>query len=79
MPFTPGGAGVQQVFLVKVFGTSAAVAAYSVGQQVAVAVFTLGVGFAALVWIFGFRSFRSVLDAGKADRAADRASMAAAR
>ena len=41
VPFTPGGAGVQQALLVKVFaGTvaGATVAAYSVGQQIAIAV-----------------------------------------
>jgi uncharacterized membrane protein YbhN (UPF0104 family) len=73
MPFTPGGAGVQQVFLVQVFGTSAAVAAYSVGQQVAIAAFSLGLGFIALVYVFGFRSFRAVVEAGRADREAERA------
>ena len=39
VPFTPGGAGVQQALLVKVFGGTAAgatVAAYSVGQQIAI-------------------------------------------
>ena len=38
VPFTPGGAGVQQALLVKVFSSSASttvVAAYSVGQQLA--------------------------------------------
>jgi uncharacterized membrane protein YbhN (UPF0104 family) len=77
MPFTPGGAGVQQVFLVQVFGGSAAVAAYSVGQQVAIGAFSLALGFAALVGVFRFRSFREVLEAGKADREADRAARAA--
>ena len=41
VPFTPGGAGVQQALLVKVFAGSAAgatVAAYSVGQQIAIGV-----------------------------------------
>ena len=40
VPFTPGGAGVQQALLVKVFAASAptaVVAAYSVGQQIAIA------------------------------------------
>ena len=75
VPFTPGGAGVQQALLLKVFaGTAAAstVAAYSVGQQIAIAVVSLGVGFAALALVFGFRSFRDVIDAGKAHRAAER-------
>jgi uncharacterized membrane protein YbhN (UPF0104 family) len=71
VPFTPGGAGVMQALLVKVFAGTAAgatVAAYSVGQQIAIGAFTIAVGFAALVFIFGFRSFRAVIEAGKADR-----------
>lgn len=67
VPFTPGGAGVQQAFLVKVFGAGAA--AYSVGQQIAIAAFSIGLGFLAIVTIFRFRSFREVIDAGKAARA----------
>ena len=76
VPFTPGGAGVQQALLVKVFaGTAAAstVAAYSVGQQIAIATVSLGVGFAALALIFGFRSFRDVINAGREHREAERA------
>lgn len=72
VPFTPGGAGVQQAFLVKVFAGTAAgatVAAYSVGQQIAIAVFCLAVGFVALFKIFGFRSFKEVIAAGREDRA----------
>lgn len=72
VPFTPGGAGVQQAFLVKVFAGTAAgatVAAYSVGQQIAIASFSLAIGFAALVYIFDFRSFKEVIAAGREDRA----------
>jgi uncharacterized protein (TIRG00374 family) len=75
VPFTPGGAGVQQALLVKVFATSAptaVVAAYSVGQQIAIAVFTALIGLGAVVFIFRFRSFREVLHAGRASRAAER-------
>jgi glycosyltransferase 2 family protein len=71
VPFTPGGAGVQQALLVKVFAGTAAgatVAAYSVGQQIAIAAFTFGVGFAALVWVFRIRSFKEVIAQGRADR-----------
>jgi uncharacterized membrane protein YbhN (UPF0104 family) len=74
VPFTPGGAGVAQALLVKVFAGTAAgatVAAYSVGQQIAIALFSLGVGFVALVYVFGFRSFREVIAAGKESRAAE--------
>ncbi len=76
MPFTPGGAGVQQAFLVKVFAGTAAgatVAAYSVGQQIAIAAFSLAVGFFALVTVFKFRSFKEVIAAGREHREAERA------
>ena len=73
VPFTPGGAGVQQALLVKVFAGSAAgatVAAYSVGQQIAIGVTTFACGFAALVFIFRFRSFKEVIAAGRAAKTA---------
>jgi uncharacterized protein (TIRG00374 family) len=75
VPFTPGGAGVQQALLVKVFATSASttvVAAYSVGQQIAIAAFTAAMGLGAVVFIFRFRSFKEVLHAGRASREAER-------
>jgi uncharacterized protein (TIRG00374 family) len=76
VPFTPGGAGVQQALLVKVFASSApaaVVAAYSVGQQIAIAAFTALTGLAAVIFIFRFRSFKEVLHAGRASRDAERA------
>jgi uncharacterized protein (TIRG00374 family) len=76
VPFTPGGAGVQQALLVKVFAHTAAgatVAAYSVGQQIAIAAISLAVGFVALVTIFRFRSFKEVIRAGRDERAAEAA------
>jgi glycosyltransferase 2 family protein len=76
VPFTPGGAGVQQAILVKVFAHTAAgatVAAYSVGQQIAIAAISLAVGFVALVTIFRFRSFKEVIRAGREERAAEAA------
>jgi uncharacterized membrane protein YbhN (UPF0104 family) len=78
VPFTPGGAGVQQALLVKVFGSSSVVAAYSVGQQIAIGAFSLAVGFLALLTIFKFRSFKQVIAEGKAARQADEAPRAAA-
>ena len=75
VPFTPGGAGVQQALLVKVFAKSAptaVVAAYSVGQQIAIAAFTALVGLGAVVLIFRFRSFGEVLHAGRASREEER-------
>jgi uncharacterized membrane protein YbhN (UPF0104 family) len=76
VPFTPGGAGVQQALLVKVFASSAStavVAAYSVGQQIAIAAFTASVGLGAVWFIFRFRSFKEVIHAGRASRDAERA------
>ncbi len=76
VPFTPGGAGVQQALLVKVFaasGPSAVIAAYSVGQQIAIAAFTAAIGLGAVIFIFRFRSFGEVIHAGRASRDAERA------
>ena len=82
LPFTPGGAGAQQALLVKVFADSAAgastVAAYSVGQQLAIAAFTFAVGFAALAFIFRVRSFKEVLARGKEQREREAAERKAA-
>jgi uncharacterized membrane protein YbhN (UPF0104 family) len=74
IPFTPGGAGVQQALLVKVFAgsaTGATVAAYSVGQQIAIAAASFAVGFGAIVFIFRFRSFKEVIAAGREARGAE--------
>lgn len=73
VPLTPGGAGVQQALLVKVFaGTASAatLAAYSVGQQIAIAAFSFALGLGAIVGIFRLRSFRQVIRAGRAGEAA---------
>lgn len=75
VPFAPGGAGVQQALLVKVFAgaaPTAVVAAYSVGQQIAIAAFTATIGLASVVFIFRFRSFKEVISAGRASRDAER-------
>ncbi|HYH58991.1 MAG TPA: lysylphosphatidylglycerol synthase transmembrane domain-containing protein [Thermoleophilaceae bacterium] len=72
VPFTPGGAGVQQALLVKVFGGGAAVAAYSVGQQVAIAATTFAIGFAALFFIFRIRSFKEAIARGREERDAEK-------
>jgi uncharacterized membrane protein YbhN (UPF0104 family) len=81
VPFTPQGAGVTQALLVKVFKgsgpTGATVAAYSVGQQIAIAALTVAIGFASLVFIFRVRSFKEVIERGRADRQAAQAAPAA--
>jgi hypothetical protein len=80
VPFTPQGAGVQQALLAKVFAGSASgatVAAYSVGQQIAIGAFTFAIGFAALVFLFRMRSFKEIVRRGKEERAAERDAQAA--
>ena len=65
---------MQQALLVQVFRGSAAgstVAAYSVGQQIAIGALTFGIGFTALVFIFRVRSFKEVVPLGREDRAKD--------
>jgi uncharacterized membrane protein YbhN (UPF0104 family) len=79
VPFTPGGAGVQQALLVEVFAGSAAaatVAAYSVGQHAAIAAFSAVIGFATLFFVFRIRSFREAVERGRVDREADDAAQA---
>jgi uncharacterized membrane protein YbhN (UPF0104 family) len=76
VPFTPGGAGVQQALLVKVFGSAAT--AYSVGQQIAIAAWTFGVGFLAIAIVFRIRSFKEIIRRGREDREADRKARATA-
>jgi uncharacterized protein (TIRG00374 family) len=76
VPFTPGGAGVVQALLVTVFASQASadtVAAYSVGQQVAIAAFSFAIGFIGLATIFRIRSFKEVIRRGREDREADKA------
>jgi uncharacterized membrane protein YbhN (UPF0104 family) len=74
-PFTPGGLGVQQALLLKIFAGSAFVAAFSVGQQIATAVISSVLGFGALVLIFRFRSFREVMARGREHRRQEQAAV----
>jgi uncharacterized membrane protein YbhN (UPF0104 family) len=74
VPITPSGAGVQQALLVTVFSGAAAgteVAAYSVGQQIALAATTTLLATAALALIFHVGSFREILREARGARAAE--------
>lgn len=75
IPFTPQGAGVQQALLVHAFAGAAAgatVAAYSVGQQVAIAAFNALFGLVALAVVFRTTDWRGLLERGRAEQEADR-------
>ena len=68
LPFTPGGAGAQQALLVVALDgpTYAAVLAYSVGQQVAVTVWSIAIAFILLGLIFRSRDWREMLERQRA-------------
>jgi uncharacterized membrane protein YbhN (UPF0104 family) len=75
VPFTPGGAGVQQALLIVIFASTAptdSVAVFSVGQQIALDVVALALGFGAIFFIFKYRSFRDVLVDARARHAEER-------
>jgi uncharacterized membrane protein YbhN (UPF0104 family) len=63
LPFTPGGIGPQQALLVATLkgAPAAAVLAYSVGQQLAVAVWTALLGFVALALVFRTTNWRALI------------------
>jgi uncharacterized membrane protein YbhN (UPF0104 family) len=71
LPFTPGGAGAQQALLVATLKgpTFAAVIAYSVGQQIAVTVWSVAIAFAALIIVFRSRDLRALIREGRGAQA----------
>jgi uncharacterized membrane protein YbhN (UPF0104 family) len=73
IPLAPGGVGIQQALYVKVFPHATEIVAYSVGQQIVIAVLTAGIGLFSILFIFRFRSFKEVIHAGRADRAQEKA------
>lgn len=69
LPFTPGGAGAQQALLVATLSgaSRAAVLSYSVGQQVAIAAWTVILGFTSLVAVFGTTNWRGLIREAEED------------
>jgi uncharacterized membrane protein YbhN (UPF0104 family) len=63
LPFTPGGAGAQQALLVAtlVGPGPIAVLTYSVGQQIAIAVWAAILGFVALAFVFRTTDWRTLI------------------
>jgi uncharacterized membrane protein YbhN (UPF0104 family) len=74
LPFTPGGAGAQQALLVATLSgaSRAAVLSYSVGQQLAIAVWTVILGFIALLTVFRTANWRGLIRDAEADVDRDR-------
>ena len=69
LPLTPGGAGAQQALLVAtlVGPGPIAVLTYSVGQQIAVAAWTVILGALALIFVFRTTDWRSLLHSASAE------------
>ena len=72
VPFTPGGAGAQQALLVATLhGPSRAVVlSYSVGTQIAMAAWSVVLGFGALLLVFRTTDWRGLIRQAEEDRAA---------
>ena len=70
VPFTPGGAGAQQALLVATLhGPSrAAVLSYSVGTQIAMAAWSVVLGFAAILLVFRTTDWRGLIRQAEADK-----------
>jgi uncharacterized membrane protein YbhN (UPF0104 family) len=70
LPFTPGGAGAQQALLfVTLEGAShSAILAYSIGQQVAVTVWSVAIAFLVLGLVFRAWDVRRLIREGRAAR-----------
>jgi glycosyltransferase 2 family protein len=72
IPFTPGGAGAQQALLVATLeGPSrTAVLSFSVGTQIAMAAWSVVLGFAAILLVFRTTDWRGLIRQAEDDRAA---------
>lgn len=70
VPFTPGGAGAQQALLVATLkGPSrSAVLSFSVGTQIAMAAWSIVLGFAAILLVFRTTDWRGLIRQAEEDR-----------
>jgi uncharacterized protein (TIRG00374 family) len=75
VPFTPGGAGAQQALLVATLDgpSRAAVLSYSVGTQIAMAAWSVVLGFGAIVLVFRTTDWRGLIRQAQDDAASDAA------
>ena len=70
IPFTPGGAGAQQALLVATLNgpSRTAVLSFSVGTQIAMAAWSVVLGFAALLLVFRTTDWRGLIRQAEEDR-----------
>lgn len=78
VPFTPGGAGAQQALLVATLtGPSrTAVLSFSVGTQIAMAAWSVVLGFAAILLVFGTADWKGLIRQAQDDAAEEEATPA---
>ena len=78
VPFTPGGAGAQQALLVATLHgpTRTAVLSFSVGTQIAMAAWSVVLGFLAMLLVFRTTDWRGLIKQAEADADADKAAQA---
>jgi uncharacterized membrane protein YbhN (UPF0104 family) len=71
LPFTPGGVGAQQALLVATLNGASrtAVLSYSVGQQIAVTVWSLLIAFGVLLLVFRVTDWRRLVREGQSAQA----------
>jgi uncharacterized membrane protein YbhN (UPF0104 family) len=81
VPFTPGGAGAQQALLVATLhGPSrAAVLSFSVGTQIAMAAWSIVLGFAAILLVYRTTDWRGLIRQAQDDAEREQAAPASAR
>jgi uncharacterized membrane protein YbhN (UPF0104 family) len=70
VPFTPGGAGAQQALLVATLNgpTRTAVLSFSVGTQIAMAAWSVVLGFAAILLVFRTTDWRGLIRQAEEER-----------
>lgn len=75
VPFTPGGAGAQQALLVATLHgpTRTAVLSFSVGTQIAMAAWSVVLGFMAILLVFKTTDWRGLIREAQDDAASDAA------
>jgi uncharacterized protein (TIRG00374 family) len=73
VPFTPGGAGAQQALLVATLSgpSRAAVLSYSVGTQIAMAAWSVVLGFLSILLVFRTTDWRGLIRQAEEEAAAD--------
>ena len=81
VPFTPGGAGAQQALLVATLhGPSrTAVLSFSVGTQIAMAAWSVVLGFAAILLVFRTTDWRGLIKQAQEDAEREEATPSAVR